>query len=367
VAAPDLQSVLDAVLEGVIVVDGDQRVASVNSEACRILETSAEQAEGQPFEQLFGPDHALAQLVAQVRDELRAAIRDDVAVERRFEGDLEVDVAVSPLDPGPDGRSGVVVVLRDHTLRNSLHERHAQRDQLARYGQIAAGIAHEVKNPLGGIRGAAELIGSWTREERAGRAAQLIVTEVDRITALVDELMVFARGDRLKLAPVNIHRVLDGVLDLLEMDTLSRECEVERIYDPSIPEITADADRLTQVFLNLCRNALQAMSEQGGGTLSLMTRVALADRLADAEGRQVPTLVIAVSDTGPGIAREALDQIATPFFTTRREGVGLGLALARHWVTRHEGSLHIASQLGIGTTARIALPMKGPDALRRPK
>ncbi|MEE3331320.1 MAG: ATP-binding protein [Myxococcota bacterium] len=360
-----LQSVLDAVLDGVIVIDGRGRITQLNSEASRILEISPEKAEGSELEDYFGKEHAVAKLAEQVRSERRGAIADGVVIERRFGSNVDVTVAASPIDIASDDGDeidlGIVIELRDHTLRSFLREGDAQRDQLQRYGQIAAGIAHEVKNPLGGIRGAAELLRNWATEDRSHGAADLIVREVDRIAALVDELMVFARGDALKLAPVNLHRILDNVLHLLEMDPLSKNISTERVYDPSIPELLADSDRLTQIFLNLSRKALQAMQDIGSGRLHITTRMTLDDRVTDRHGHQVPTVLITIADTGGGIAPETLERLATPFFTTRSDGTGLGLSMAQHWATRHDGSLRIQSQLGEGTTVRVALPLQGPQ------
>lgn len=360
----NLQNVLDAILDGVILVEPDGRVAHVNAEASRILEVSAEKAVGARLERLFGPGHPVAELDRQVRHERRSAIAADIPIERRFDSDVVVDVAVSPVGIENSKNPGYVIELRDHTLRASLRERQAHREQLQRFGHIAAGIAHEVKNPLGGIRGAAELLRSWTEEERPRRAAELIVHEVDRISELVDQLMVFARRDELKLDPINVHRILDDVLALLAMDPLSKDIAVERSYDPSIPELCADSARLTQVFLNLARNALQAMEETGGGELKVQTRMALDDRITRPDGRAIPTIVVEICDSGPGIPPDVLSRLATPFFTTRDGGSGLGLAVARQWVTRHDGSLRVVSEVGQGTTARVILPLGGPDTDR---
>jgi two-component system nitrogen regulation sensor histidine kinase GlnL len=357
----DLHNVLDALLDGVILLDSVGHVVLVNAEACRILEMSAEKGVGARLSDLFGPDHPVIALEAQVRGDRRSAIADDVAMQHRFEADAVVDVAISPIELGEEREPGLVIELRDHTLRRSLHERQSQRDQLQRFGLIAAGIAHEVRNPLGGIRGAAELLQSWSEADRARSAAEMIVREVDRISELLDQLMVFARGDQLKLAPVNIHRVLDDVLGLLGMDPLSKGVAVERHYDPSIPELVADAHRLTQVFLNLLRNALQAVEAEPDGTISVTTRMALDDRVTRSDGRPVPTVLVSIHDSGPGIPEDVLLRVATPFFTTRSGGTGLGLALARQWVNRHDGSLRIASEEGAGTTARVTLPLTGPQ------
>ncbi len=355
--ARDLSGVLDAVLAGILVLDEDGRIELVNSAACRILETSAESAQGLSIERLLGPNHSIAKLARGVFASGRAAVDSEQRVERRGAEPVVVDASASPLFE--DGRrvSGVVLFLRDRTIQKRLEELVAERERLSAFGHIAAGIAHEVKNPLGGIRGAAEILAARADDERMKEAAELVVREVGRIAALVDDLMVFARNDEIRLAPVNIHRVLDHVLELHRMDPGARAVRVERAFDPSIPELLADESRLTQVFLNLTQNAMQAMGAEGG-TLTIRTRMPLAHVLSTTGEGSVPTLLVTVSDTGPGIAPDVLAELATPFFTTRKGGTGLGLAVSRHWVTRHGGTLRIDSTVGEGTSVEVALPLR---------
>lgn len=355
----DWARVLDAVLDGVVVFDADGIVEMVNSEACRILETSPTAAVGSSVEQLMGPDHAVARLTRTVMASGRSAIEAERRLAHRFEADLLVDVAASPLQGERREIEGAVLVLRDRTIQASLEERVSERERLDTFGRIAAGIAHEVKNPLGGIRGAAEILAARASDAKAIDAAEMIVREVDRITALVDDLMVFSRGDEMCLAPVNIHRVLDDVLELLAMDPLAAGIEVQRAFDPSIPDLRGDANRLTQVFLNLARNALQAMDGRRG-ELTIRTRMALEQRLTTETGASLPTVSVEVADNGCGIPAETRRQLATPFFTTRARGTGLGLAVSRHWVAHHGGALTIDSTPGEGTVVRVALPLRGP-------
>jgi len=357
-SARDLQDVLEAVLDGVVVVDRDGRIELVNGEACRMLETSAEFAAGLPLARVA--DAAFDALVRSVLELGRPAIQDDRVLARRFSPDLILDVAAAPLwDNERRLPSGVVLALRDRTIHRSLAERAAERERLSAYGTIASGIAHEVKNPLGGIRGAAEILASRTSDEKSRDAAALIVREVDRIRSLVDDLLVFHHRDALRLTSLNIHRVLDEVLELLSMDPLAAGVKLERSFDPSIPELRADPDRLTQVFLNLGRNALQALD--GEGTLLVETRIALDQRLPSQRGSSLPTVAITVADDGPGIEPELFEQLSTPFFTTRAGGTGLGLAVSRHWVARHGGALRLESEPGRGTRARVFVPVGGPE------
>jgi two-component system nitrogen regulation sensor histidine kinase GlnL len=353
----DLHDVFEAVLDGVVVVDAEGRIEFLNGEACRMLETSAEAARGGALGSVLG-DPDFESLVRSVLETGRPAVQDDRPLMRRFSPQLLVDVAASPLWSDERETNGVVLALRDRTVQRSLAERVAERQRLSAYGTIAAGIAHEVRNPLGGIRGAAEILASRTDVPKLRDAAQLIVREVDRIRTLVDDLMVFHQGEALNLEPTNIHRVLDDVLELLSMDPLAAGVKLSRSFDPSIPDLRADPDRLIQVFLNLGRNALQAL--EGKGTLTVETRISLDQRLPSSEGTSLLTVQVCLIDDGPGIQPEVLEQLSTPFYTTRRGGTGLGLALSRHWVARHGGALRIESEPGEGTRARVLLPFDGP-------
>ena len=353
-----LGDVLEALRAGTVVVDRTGAVEELNSVACRLLEHSREAVLGRPVEALVDPQHALARVARKVLASGVAISELEQQIERHGGERALVDIAASPLfgenDSTPDG---VLVVLRDRSGEHRLEQLEAERERFEAFGRIAAGLAHEIKNPLGGIRGAGELLAARAADAKTREIAELVVRESARITRLVDELGVFARGDELRLAPANLHRVLDGVLTLVGHEPLAAACQIVRVYDPSIPELFADADRLTQVFLNLVRNALQAMSP-AGGTLTVTTRMALDHRIAQGEGRPLPTLAVWIEDSGRGMDPDVLRQATTPFFTTRAGGTGLGLALTEYWLARHFGSLHLESEKGFGTRAQVTLPLR---------
>jgi two-component system nitrogen regulation sensor histidine kinase GlnL len=353
----DLQGILEALLEGVVVLDDADRIAFLNSEAMRLLEATGEIPAGQRLSKALGSDHPLCEIVEQVRRARRASIHDEVDFPRRLAESIPVDISVSMLEETDDSRGGIAIAMRDRSAARSLREEISERERQESYGHIAAGIAHEVKNPLGGIRGAAELLQLSAKDDRGRKAAGLIVGEVDRISGLVDELMIFARGDALELDSVNIHRPLDALLDLLELESGYQTIEIERHYDPSLPELEADPARLQQVFLNLARNAMQAM-EETGGKLTLSTRMSLENRLVGPDGRAQPTIEVVIKDSGPGIPDAIRHRLATPFFTTKRKGTGLGLSVARHWIRRHGGRLRIESVEGEGTRIAVYLPLR---------
>jgi len=356
----DLQEIFDSLLEGVVILDGEGRVELLNSEAARLFDSLNQIRPGDRLVVALGSDHPLCEIVDGVRRSSRASIHDEIDFPRRFGAPIPVDIAVSILGEEGLAASGFAIALRDRSRARSLREEVIERERQESYGHIAAGIAHEVKNPLGGIRGAAELIGMGATDERGRKASQLIVDEVDRISNLVDELMVFARGDRLELESVNVHRPLDALLDLLELEQGHQDIEIKRVYDPSLPEIQADPARLQQAFLNLARNAMQAMAETGE-TLILSTRMSLEHRIVGPEGHSLPTIEISFEDNGPGIPADLHHRLSTPFFTTKREGTGLGLSVARHWIRRHDGRLRISSVPGEGTRVDVHLPIRPPS------
>ncbi len=360
----DLQGIFDALLEGVIVLDEAGCLELLNAEAARLLEIPNELPRGQPLTTLLGPDHPLRTMVARVVESGRASIHDEVEFPRRLSPPIPVDIAVSILGES-EAERGIAIALRDRSTARTLREEISERERQESYGHIAAGIAHEVKNPLGGIRGAAELIGLEASDDRGRKVSRLIVDEVDRISNLVDELMVFARGDRLELQSLNVHRPLDALLDLLELERGYENIDIERVYDPSLPEIQADPARLQQAFLNIARNAMQAM-EETGGRLILSTGMTLKDRIVGADGHALPTVEISFVDTGPGIPDQIRHRLSTPFFTTKPRGTGLGLSVARHWIRSHGGRLRIHSVEGEGTRVDVHLPLVPTPNSTRP-
>jgi two-component system nitrogen regulation sensor histidine kinase GlnL len=354
----DLGHVIDALHSGVVVIDAGGTVREMNSEACRILFVSAEASRRRPVEQVLGP--VLSKLARDVLGSGRGLVENEIRIQRRHApAPLLAEVAIAPFRDRSGRADGVVLEIRDRSIHRELREAESERHRMTSFGRIAAGIAHEVKNPLGGIRGAGELMLKRSDDARTSRAAELVIREVDRISALLDDFMQLGKQEELRLREVNLHRVLDDVLDLNDLDPLSEGVTVERLYDPSIPEILADRDRLAQVIHNLVRNALQAMKEGGrGSSLEIGTRVDLDHPLSAGDGPRVPSVSITIRDAGPGIPEAVRDKITVPFFTTRPSGTGLGLSIAQHWVNAHGGRLVLDSSPGQGTHVRVTLPLR---------
>lgn len=350
-----LAAILDSLRIGVLAIDAQGRAELQNAEASRILGLSAEATRGHRFDEFFGPNHPARPLLSEALHHQReVSVHACNIPQRRSSEPLVVDLAAAPVLVTGE-LDGAVLTLRDHTIGRELEALMDQRTRSELFAELASGVAHEVRNPLGGIRGAAELLLGKLDQAELRRYPELIRDETDRILRLLDDLAQFTRGGDLHFESVNLHRVLDDLIHLQSQARSWEGIEVRREYDPSIPELELDPDRITQVFLNLIRNAVQAMGERG--ELTLRTRVESEFHLAGGEKRRVRMVRVEVDDTGPGIPDEDLPHVFTPFFTRRARGTGLGLPVAQHWVVRHGGRILILPRREGGTRVRVQLPV----------
>jgi signal transduction histidine kinase len=266
-------------------------------------------------------------------------------------------------------------------------ERLARAESLATLGELAASLAHEIKNPLAGIAGAVQVIADELPEaDPRKEIMREILSQVHRLDRTVRDLLAFARPGKPEISPCDIHQVLDRVLLLLAESPEAKAVRVVRAYQPGIPRLDADGKQMGQVFLNLILNAVQAMS--GGGTVTIATRRFDRDQLVNSSMRQLGStrdpgngdeltnpqsdhsthrlaeggwVEVAVSDTGPGIPPHILKDVFTPFVSTKRRGTGLGLSVSRRIVEDHGGWIEGESPAGSGATFRVFLPLDGSN------
>jgi len=219
----------------------------------------------------------------------------------------------------------------------------AKQEGLAQLGEMGAMLAHEIRNPLAGIKGYAQIIEKKPQDERNGSFAQRIVSEILRMETLVNDLLSYARSDQAEMTSVDICEIIAHAAALLKHE--AEQLQIEIINDcPEDLLITGNRDRLGQVLLNLGKNAIQAMPD--GGTIQIKVKVSNK------------RMVICVCDNGHGIAQDTLTKIFEPFFTTKARGTGLGLALCKKIVEEHEGNISIQSVVGEGTTVSIEIPVQ---------
>jgi len=266
---------------------------------------------------------------------------------------------VTALLNGRDGAvEAAVVVLRDLSRIRQLEAEVRRGETLAAAGRMAVGLAHEVRNPLGAIRGAVQLLKrELGTDSPLSEYTDVLLTEVDRVNRIIEMLLDLARPVQLRPVPLNLHQLLERVTMLNEEGARERGVTLIRRYDPSLPPILGDEDRLLQVFHNLVRNALEAMGR--GGRLMLTTRVSLNPLFGKMDlGTGQRSMVEAqVADEGAGIPAAVRGRIFDPFFTTKDKGLGLGLSICHRILEEHRGAIQVESAEGRGTLVTCFLPI----------
>jgi PAS domain S-box-containing protein len=293
--------------------------------------------------------------------------------------ELTVDVRLSVLELEDDER-GVVAILTDRTELKRAEQEARTKDRLASLGELTAGVAHEIRNPLAGIGASAQLLRSRLgAEDERTRLLDLILDEVTRLDRIVENMLGFARPSRPSLRLEEVPGSLDRALTLVEEEAKQAGIDIERRVAEDLPRVWIDPDQMQQVFLNLLRNAIQAM-EGSGGTLRVTIRKVArrpylrrrAGRRRDDGGRlppEPPSLMdwveVEVTDSGHGVTREALERVFNPFYTTRKTGTGLGLSITQAIVHEHGGMISLTSEPGRGTTVLVDLPQDKRRGQRR--
>ena len=244
---------------------------------------------------------------------------------------------------------GRVLLMYDLSELKRLEKEVQRHDRLVALGKMAAGVAHEVRNPLSSIKGFATLLGSKFKEgSREHEASDLLVQEAERLNRSITELLNYARPTALRKDPVNLGEMVDLSLKLISSDAQALGVNISLDIEPDLPAISVDRDRINQVLLNLYLNGLQAMEDS-----TAKKELSVSVRLNKEEN----ALVIEVRDTGCGIPQDDLDKVLDPYFTTKPEGTGLGLALAYKIIDEHNGSIQFDSIQGKGTSVSITLPV----------
>jgi PAS domain S-box-containing protein len=363
----DLKSYTDSILgsltSGVVTVGLDGRITTLNPAAELLTGLFAGEAVGRFSTEAFAHAPGVAEALMETLA-TRSGIMVTLTLGRPNGTAGPVELSTAPLR-GDEGKElGVVAVLRDLAQVRELEEQLRRSDRLAALGTLAAGLAHEIKNPLTSVRTFARLVGRKFEDARFRESFQRVVPrELDRINTIVEQLLELARPARLSLEPVRVPRLLEGALELYAHQIETRRIVVIREYARDCPVVQADPDLLHQAFVNLVGNALDAMSP--GGQLTLRAGRA-DDGLPAARGPgQAAALQVEIEDTGAGIPSVAAEKVFNPFFTTKPGGTGLGLALAHRAIEDHGGTIGFRSTPGAGTTFRVLLPLAVEAPRRR--
>ncbi len=344
---------LDALPHPIIMIDGAGHVAEANSAAQDFFQASIAVLRRQPLEHFVPFGSPLLALIEQVRTRGAAVneYRVDVGTPRNG-ADRIVDIYASPV---PERPNAVVVLLQEKTMAEKIDRQLTHRGAARSVTGLAAMLAHEIKNPLSGIRGAAQLLESSVDDDDRA-LTRLICDETDRIVKLVDRMEVFSDERPVERAPVNIHVVLEHVKRLAQSG-FARNIRIIEEYDPSLPPVYANRDQLVQVFLNLVKNAAEAIGNVDDGEILLSTAFKPGIRLSvpGSTNRVTLPLEFTVRDNGPGVPADMLPHLFDPFVTTKTNGTGLGLALVAKIIGDHGGVIECDSQQN-RTTFRVLMP-----------
>lgn len=341
-----LARIIEDSAEAIVTRDDAGKITSWNPAAEAIYGWTAEEMMGQGIDRLLPPGEVEREAFADLDRRLAAGetIRDFETTRVRKDGKrIVVQLTMSPIRDRAGRRVGSSGIVRDVTRLKEMEGRLVERERLAAIGELAAVVAHEVRNPLAGIRGGCELmLEGYPDADPRHEIGVEILHQVDRLSRTVTELLMYARPKAMDPVPTALHGLIDRVVGVLREDADNRGVVIEKRYGPDIPPVRIDGRLMEQVFLNLVLNAMQAMGHAGK---IIVSTAADPERVA-----------ISFADSGPGIPAEQLDHIFKPFYTTRAQGTGLGLAIVKKIVEAHGGSVEASNDEGGGARFTVSLP-----------
>ncbi len=339
------QKIIDNLSTSIIIIDEKLSVKFINSAAEILFDISQYQAEDIPLQSLLPGEHSLFTCMQRVLQTGQELIEREMKLYVQHRGETFVDCSIKLLESEPNR---TLLLLEFSQL--DVQYRISRNDSLQAQQQVVRGLAHEIKNPLGGLRGAAQLLERQLDSDELKEYTSIIISEADRLKKLMNDML--GPNQKTKNNLVNIHQVMQHVRQLVLAEVDGR-LEFKGDYDPSIPEFYADFDQLVQIFLNIIRNAVQAMNSVG--KIILRTRI---QRNITIENQRFTTGVgIDIEDNGPGISKSLKETMFYPLVTGRAEGTGLGLYLSQNLINRNHGSISCTSRPG-RTVFSVIFPLE---------
>ncbi|MDQ1318221.1 MAG: two-component system, NtrC family, sensor histidine kinase HydH [Candidatus Poribacteria bacterium] len=338
------QNIVESMTNGLISVDHSGIITTINQTASQILGIDRLDAEKRHISEVFKSDRCS---IDELLSSRKSVIEKEIACQNSS-GYVPLSISISPLKDERGKIIGAVIILRDLREIKELQERIYRNERLASLGRLAAGVAHEIRNPLSSIRGFAQYFqDKFSPQTNDRKYSTAMVNEVDRLNRIIEALLDLARPMEPNLLSYSIEDVLNHAIQLVQADLDMKKVEIVKHIQDNIPDILMDRDQMIQVILNILLNGMDAIDDGGKITISISVKS--------------NNIEIAISDTGSGIPQENLSKIFDPFYTTKKSGTGLGLSIVHRIIEEnHRGEIHVDSKVGEGTTFTIYLPvMKG--------
>jgi two-component system nitrogen regulation sensor histidine kinase GlnL len=354
----NFETVLAGLPDAVVAVDTSLKVVFWNGAAEDLTGRSSRRASNRQLKELIPPDASLIRHLLETIRTGESRSESETELETPDGRVVPVSIVTAPLFDPSGHLEAAVAVLRDISRLRQLEAEVRRGETLAAAGRMAVGLAHEIRNPLGAIRGAVQLLArSLGEDPRFREYTDVLIKEVDRVNRIIERALDLARPVELRRAVLNLHQVLERVALVAAPVAEEHGVTIVRRYDPSLPPILGDEDQLIQVFHNLVRNGIEAMPR--GGRLTLTTRISLNPLFSklDFGAGQRAMVEVQVGDEGTGIPGAIRGRVFDPFFTTKASGLGLGLALCHRVLEEHRGAVTIDSVEGRGTTVTCFLPI----------
>lgn len=336
---------INSLEEAVILFDKNSVVRFVNRSGEEFFGRSLNEVVGKKFKELFPEEKNLAKLIkkAIAEERLLSSKRLDINIGRI----LNVDLNISPFFIGGENKGAVLSVRENNEI--ALKEDY-EFDSLV---YLLGTIAHEIKNPLGGIKGAAQLLKNRAHGSGLVEYAGLIIKETDRLDSVLQNYLTISKKPLFH--PTNVHEILEKAASIMAIPIKDKKITLRKVYDLSLPGVLGDEGKLLQVFLNIIKNAVEAMQQKG--TLTISTGV--SREYVRHMGKPKRWAVISIADTGAGIPAEDIQKIFMPFYTKKKHGTGLGLALSKKIISDHQGFIKVESRMNKGATFNVYIPFEG--------
>jgi two-component system nitrogen regulation sensor histidine kinase GlnL len=353
----DATRILDGLSTSVLIAHPADGLLYINVAAETLFGVSRNQVRGKSLKELLEDPAGLQAVINRAVETWRPFSRRELSIKPLYgDGELVVDCTVAPFDD-PGAPSAVLIEISDATQHQRITRETALLTQIGGSRAMIRQLAHEIKNPLGGLRGAAQLLARQLADASMREYTSVIISEADRLVALVDALLGPGHAPRKEL--VNIHELLQHIGHLLAADA-GEGVSVERDYDPSLPPLRLDRNLIIQAMLNLGRNALQAIAQKPARTGKLILRTRALTNVNIGARRHRLVASVQFEDDGPGVPDELRETLFYPLVTGRANGTGLGLAVAQDLVSRHDGLIEFESRPG-QTIFTILLPFHAPN------